>query len=117
MRRFLTLLLLLALALPVRAVQVVLPIYPTGEAQQTPTASMALNCGRFVMPDTILSMNRVSVNITTGFGDAVVMGFALYPDLDGGTAIFSSGGSLPASGSGVVSAAVTAFDLTGGVTY
>ena len=116
MRRLLMLLGLL-MALPAHAaVQVIFPAYATGEAQRLVPGAQTLVCGRFVQPTHALGLTRVAVNVTTGFGVGKVVGWALYPDLDAGTALFSVG-NQPAAVAAPVVATVTAFDVTGGVTY
>src|SRR5947207_356223 len=116
-------LLFLLLATVARAAPfVIVPIYPTGEAQDVSTPALTMACGRFVQPMTILGATKLAVNITTGYGAGKKVGFAIYPDLDGGPAIATSGSvagsGTPPETSGIATATgLTAFDLTGGVTY
>jgi len=74
------------------------------------------------MPTTILAATKMAVNITTGYGAGKKVGVAIYPDADGGTAIADSGSltgsSTPPETAGVRTVTgLTAFDLTGGITY
>src|SRR5437868_14544314 len=97
MRR-LPFLLVLCATLARAAPFVVEPCYPTGGAQVTVAPALTMACGRFVQPMTILSATKLAVNITTGYGAGKKVGFAIYPDLDGGPAIATSGS---VAGSGV----------------
>jgi hypothetical protein len=110
------LLFLLTLAAPAYSVQMVLPGYPTGEAQQIPTGAKIMTCGRFINYGSATGLTTTLVNVTTGFGGGAVVGWAIYPDLDAGTAIMSTGNNAAAVSS-PVTATVSAFSLTAGLTY
>jgi hypothetical protein len=122
MKRLLLLLILFATAAHAAPPFMVVPIYPTSEAQVTSFPANTMACGRFVMPTTILGATKLAVNVTTGYGAGKKVGFAIYPDVDGGPAIATSGsvggaGVAPEIAGIVKATGLTAFDLTGSVTY
>src|SRR5437773_2220119 len=100
----------------------VVPIYPSAETDASITPALAMACGRFIMPTTIIGATKMAVNITIGFGAGKKVGVAIYPDSNGGSAIANSGslsgGATPPETAGVLTViSLPAFDMTAGITY
>src|SRR6266478_1667654 len=91
MTRSLVLLLMVPSLAWANPTQSIAPIYPTGEAQQVLPGINTLVCGRIVELYTKLGSTKIAANVTTGFGAGKHVGFAIYPDLDAGTPIATSG--------------------------
>jgi len=118
MRRLPLLFVLLVLATLARAAPfVIVPSYPTGEASFGASPALTMICGRFVMPMTIIGATKLAANVTTGYGVGKKVGMAIYPDNDGASAVASAGNIAADVAQIVTATGLTAFDLTGGVTY
>ena len=110
-------LLVLLLATPAMAQQIIAPVYPTGEAQETIGTALHMACGRFVMVNSITSATKLAANVTTGYGGSNKAGFALYPDLDGGPKLLTIDSAAASSPGIKTQTGQTPASFTGGVTY
>lgn len=104
------------------AQQVIVPIYPTGEAQETIGTARQMACGRFVLVNSIASATKLAARVSTGYGGGIKFGAAIYPDLDSGPKQLTidgagSTGQPPEIAGIVTQTGQTPVSLTGGNTY